>query len=181
MEQRILQYRKQIDEWLTEMEQNVQTLSQHGEYSTQAVQRQTHTQKTDTEKTDTEKTDTEKTDIKKTDIKKTDTEEQTMQEMVQDKLKEHLVQVGFFQHERLIHLIVTVTFALLEMLAIVLSVISDSLFTLLLPIVILILLIPYIRHYYILENEVQKMYGQYDRMRRLQQTAAGSKIEKPER
>ena len=66
-------------------------------------------------------------------------------------------------------------------LAIVLSVISDSLFTLLLPIVILILLIPYIRHYYILENEVQKMYGQYDRMRRLQQTAAGSKIEKPER
>ena len=105
MEQRILQYRKQIDEWLTEMEQNVQTLSQHGEYSTQAVQRQTHTQKTDTEKTD---------------IKKTDTEEQTMQEMVQDKLKEHLVQVGFFQHERLIHLIVTVTFALLEMLAIVL-------------------------------------------------------------
>ena len=181
MEQRILQYRKQIDEWLTEMEQNVQTLSQHGEYSTQAVQRQTHTQKTDTEKTDIKKTDTEKTDIKKTDIKKTDTEEQTMQEMVQDKLKEHLVQVGFFQHERLIHLIVTVTFALLEMLAIVLSVISDSLFTLLLPIVILILLIPYIRHYYILENEVQKMYGQYDRMRRLQQTAAGSKIEKPER
>ena len=161
MEQRILQYRKQIDEWLTEMEQNVQTLSQHGEYSTQAVQRQTHTQKTD--------------------IKKTDTEEQTMQEMVQDKLKEHLVQVGFFQHERLIHLIVTVTFALLEMLAIVLSVISNSLFTLLLPIVILILLIPYIRHYYILENEVQKMYGQYDRMRRLQQTAAGSKIEKSER
>ena len=157
MEQRILQYRKQIDEWLTEMEQNVQTLSQHGEYSTQAVQRQTHTQKTDTEKTD---------------IKKTDTEEQTMQEMVQDKLKEHLVQVGFFQHERLIHLIVTVTFALLEMLAIVLSVISDSLFTLLLPVVILILLIPYIRHYYILENEVQKMYGQYDRMRRLQQKAA---------
>ena len=106
--------------------------------------------------------------------------EQITQKLIQDKLEEHLVQVGFFQHERLIHLIVTVTFALLEMLAIVLSVISDSLFTLLLPIVILILLIPYIRHYYILENKVQKMYVQYDRMRRLQQTAAGSKIEKPE-
>ncbi len=176
MEQRILQYRKQIDEWLTEMEQNVQTLSQHGEYATQAIQRQS-----DTQKTNIEKNDIEKNDIEKNDIEKTDTEEQTIQEMVQDKLKEHLVQVGFFQHERLIHLIVTVTFALLEMLAIVLNVISDSLFTLLLPIVILILLIPYIRHYYILENEVQKMYVQYDRMRRLQQTAAGSKIEKPER
>ena len=57
--------------------------------------------------------------------------------------KEHLVQISLFQHERLVHLIVTVTFALLEMLAI-------------------FLLIPYVRHYYILENEVQKMYGQYD-------------------
>ena len=166
MEQRILQYRKQIDEWLQTMEQRAQTLSQHGEYATQAIQRQS---------------DTQKTNIEKNDIEKTDTEEQTIQEMVQDKLKEHLVQVGFFQHERLIHLIVTVTFALLEMLAIVLSVISDSFFTLVLPVVILILLVPYIRHYYILENEVQKMYVQYDRMRRLQQTAGGSKIEKPER
>ena len=140
MEQRILQYRKQIDEWLAEMEQSIKTQSQEGGNA-----------------------------------------EQITQKLIQDKLEEHLVQVGFFQHDRLIHLIVTVTFALLEMLAIVLSVISDSLFTLLLPVVILILLIPYIRHYYILENEVQKMYVQYDRMRRLQQTAAGSKIEKPER
>lgn len=140
MEQRILQYRKQIDEWLAEMEQSIKTQSQEGGNA-----------------------------------------EQITQKLIQDKLEEHLVQVGFFQHERLIHLIVTVTFALLEMLAIVLSVISDSLFTLLLPVVILILLIPYIRHYYILENEVQKMYVQYDRMRSLQQTAAGSKIEKPDR
>jgi len=154
MEQRILQYRKQIDEWLAEMEQSVQAQSRddgNGESVTQAQSQEGGNA------------------------------EQVTQELVRDKLKEHLVQVGFFQHERLIHLIVTVTFALLEMLAIVLSVISDSLFTLLLPIVILILLIPYIRHYYILENEVQKMYVQYDRMQRLQQTAAGSKIEKPER
>lgn len=122
MEQRILQYRKQIDEWLAKMEQSVQ---------------------------DSGSTD------------------QVTQGLIRDKLEEHLVQVGFFQHERLIHLIVTVTFALLELLAIVLSVISDSLFTLLLPVVILILLVPYIRHYYILENEVQKMYVQYDRMLRL--------------
>lgn len=148
MEQRILQYRKQIDEWLEEVEQSVQAQSRddgNGESVTQAQ------------------------------AQEGGNAEQITQELVRDKLEEHLVQVGFFQHERLIHLIVTVTFALLEMLAIVLSVISDSLFTLLLPIVILILLIPYIRHYYILENEVQKMYVQYDRMRRLQQTAAGSR------
>ena len=28
----------------------------------------------------------------------------------------------------------------------------------------LVLLIPYIRHYYLLENEVQAMYNQYDEM-----------------
>ncbi|HAN01410.1 MAG TPA: hypothetical protein DCP93_02520 [Lachnospiraceae bacterium] len=100
----------------------------------------------------------------------TRTEEQDANErerIVRDKLKEHLTQISFFQHERLIHLIVTVTFALLEMLAILLSVIADSLFSILLPVVILILLVPYIRHYYILENEVQKMYVQYDRMLRI--------------
>ncbi|MCM1326764.1 MAG: hypothetical protein NC094_06915 [Bacteroidales bacterium] len=76
----------------------------------------------------------------------------------------HLVQIGFFQHERLIHLIVTVTFALLEMMSMCMTLISFSPFLGLLTILLLVLLIPYIRHYYILENEVQKMYGQYDRM-----------------
>ena len=147
MEQRILQDRKQIDEWLAEMEQSVQVQSREGGREVRVIQTQSEAQNADSA-------------------------EQITQELIRDKLEEHLVQVGFFQHERLIHLIVTVTFALLEMLAIVLSVISDSLFTLLLPVVILILLVPYIRHYYILENEVQKMYGQYDRMRRLQQKAA---------
>ena len=142
MEQRILQYRKQIDEWLTEMEQSVQVHSQDDSSTAQVIQTQSEAQKADNA-------------------------EQITQELIRDKLEGHLVQVGFFQHERLIHLIVTVTFALLEMLAIVLSVISDSLFTLLLPVVILILLVPYIRHYYILENEVQKMYVQYDRMQSL--------------
>ena len=79
-------------------------------------------------------------------------------------IREHLIQVSFFQHERLIHLIVTVTFALLEMIVIALTTVSFSIGIGLLAIALLVLLIPYIRHYYILENEVQKMYGQYDRM-----------------
>ena len=78
--------------------------------------------------------------------------------------KEHLIQLSFFQHERLVHLIVTITFALLEMLAMVMCVVAFSPGVMVLAIVILILLIPYIRHYYILENQVQKMYVQYDKM-----------------
>ena len=79
-------------------------------------------------------------------------------------IREHLIQISFFQHERLIHLIVTITFAILEMIAIGLTVLSFTLWIGLLAIALLILLVPYIRHYYILENEVQKMYWQYDKM-----------------
>lgn len=76
--------------------------------------------------------------------------------------KEHLTQLGFFQHERLIHLVVTVVFALLEVMSIIIMLLSGEVFSVILPIAVLVLLIPYIRHYYILENEVQKMYRQYD-------------------
>lgn len=79
-------------------------------------------------------------------------------------MEEHLTQIAFFQHERLIHLIVTVTFALLEMIAIALAVTVFSPGIGLLAIALLVLLIPYVRHYYILENEVQKMYVQYDKL-----------------
>ena len=79
-------------------------------------------------------------------------------------IKEHLIQISFFQHERLIHLIVTITFAVLEVIVIGLCVVSFTLGVGLLAIALLILLVPYIRHYYILENEVQKMYWQYDQM-----------------
>ena len=71
--------------------------------------------------------------------------------------QEHITQVAFFQHERLVHLIVTVTFAVLELLTL-------SFPLLILALLILVLLIPYIKHYYLLENEVQKMYVQYDRI-----------------
>ncbi len=73
-----------------------------------------------------------------------------------------LIQIGFFQQERLIHLIVTATFALLLLISTLASVISQELVYLLLSALFLVLLIPYIRHYYILENGVQRLYLYYD-------------------
>lgn len=84
--------------------------------------------------------------------------------------QEHITQVAFFQHERLVHLIVTVTFAVLELLTVCAYVIVGALDStlsfplLILALLIIVLLIPYIKHYYLLENEVQKMYVQYDRI-----------------
>ncbi len=74
----------------------------------------------------------------------------------------HLVQISFFQHERLIHLIVTVLFALIEFIVAALTFTAFSPAVFVLCILVLALLIPYVGHYYLLENEVQKLYAQYD-------------------
>ncbi len=77
-------------------------------------------------------------------------------------LEEHLTQIAFFQHERLIHLIVTVTFAVLTMLSACFLLLTQEIALCFLTLLFLVLLIPYITHYYTLENEVQRMYAQYD-------------------
>lgn len=79
-------------------------------------------------------------------------------------IKEHLIQIGFFQHERLIHWLVTMLFALLTFMAVGVYLITGAVYVLALIGILLVLLIPYIMHYYLLENETQKMYDQYDRM-----------------
>lgn len=76
----------------------------------------------------------------------------------------HLVQIGFFMHERLIHLIVTVLFAVLTVGTCIAFIATDNISLLILAAAFMVLLIPYIRHYYLLENSVQYMYEQYDRM-----------------
>ena len=84
----------------------------------------------------------------------------------EDEVGKHLVQIGFFMHERLVHLIVTVLFAVLSVGTALFFVAQPSVPILLLFGALLILLIPYIMHYYLLENGVQKMYTQYDELLR---------------
>jgi len=80
-------------------------------------------------------------------------------------LKENLlVQIGFFQHERIIHLIVTVTFAISTVISLMCVIISQSIIMSVFLILLLALLIPYIRHNYILEKGVQKLYEYYDKL-----------------
>lgn len=77
--------------------------------------------------------------------------------------KELLLQIHFFQHERLVHLIVTVTFALLLMITFGVFMITETISILALSGLLLVLLVPYISHYYLLENGVQKLYTVYDK------------------
>ena len=79
-------------------------------------------------------------------------------------MEEHLTQIGFFQHERLIHLLVTILFAILTFICVAAYIISGAIYVLALIGILLVLLVPYIMHYYLLENGVQKMYNQYDKL-----------------
>ena len=76
--------------------------------------------------------------------------------------KDLMIQIAFFQHERFIHLIVTVTFAILALMGILASLFYPQIPLLILTLLFIVLLVPYVRHYYILENGVQELYKRYD-------------------
>lgn len=80
-------------------------------------------------------------------------------------ISDHLIKIGFFQHERMIHLIVTVTSVILNLLAFFLGFISNSIVVIIFGYMVMCFTIPYIYHYFLLENGVQKMYRQYDKMK----------------
>jgi len=63
----------------------------------------------------------------------------------------HTEKLHQFQHERFIHLLVTVLFALATVMTFIAVAVFET-----------VALIPYIKHYFFLENTVQKLYKDYD-------------------
>ena len=87
-----------------------------------------------------------------------------MTEQERSELKTQLLtQIQFFQHERLIHLIVTHLFAVITIVTLAAMIAFKTLPLLLLMVLEIGLLFPYIIHYYHLENGTQKLYTFYDR------------------
>ncbi len=80
-----------------------------------------------------------------------------------DVIENHLIKISFFQHERLIHLLVTLFYTLVFIIFTVLCFIHYIFFIIIL--ILVIFLICYVIHYFHLENGVQYLYKQYDRMR----------------
>ena len=75
--------------------------------------------------------------------------------------KEVLTAIAFFQHERFVHLLVTV-FVGISCILFLLGTLQFGIIGLfLLFLITLLLFIPYIFHYYYLENGVQKLYDLY--------------------
>lgn len=85
-------------------------------------------------------------------------------EKVREVLAEFEIKISYFQHERLIHLIVTVLFAILEVISIAIILTNPSVSALILSGLFLVLVVPYVMHYYFLENSVQHMYKMRDQI-----------------
>lgn len=77
------------------------------------------------------------------------------------------VRIGFFSHERLIHLLVTLGFAVFFLISLFMSLTVGGVGLYILTVLFLVLLVPYIKHYYFLENSVQKMYLIYNQLEQL--------------
>jgi hypothetical protein len=77
-----------------------------------------------------------------------------------------LFHIQFMQHERLIHLLVTMLFAILLMFGFIVMLISFSWIMVGFVVIIFAVEIFYIFHYYKLENGIQKMYRVYDEVSR---------------
>ena len=73
--------------------------------------------------------------------------------------------ISFYQHERLVHLIVTVFVGICAVLFFLAALMLEEVSLLLIFLILLILFIPYIFHYYFLENSIQKLYLYYDKIK----------------
>lgn len=83
-------------------------------------------------------------------------------------LAEHMDKIAFMQHERIVHFLVTMMFAVILAVFMVGMLLTDNMMLLVIVTIITVLLAFYIKHYYFLENTVQKMYKVYDRILKMQ-------------
>lgn len=94
---------------------------------------------------------------------------------------ELLAKIGFYQHERIVHLIVTMTVAVLSVMSICVTFVAETVTVphMVLIALFLILVAPYIVYYFTLENAVQDIYQYYDRVREKAGASAERRGEKP--
>ncbi len=82
-----------------------------------------------------------------------------------DELNDMLVHIKFYQHERLIHLLVTIFVGLGTIMFFGIAINDKSIEFILVGVITLILFAFYIVHYYFLENSVQELYDLYDSLK----------------
>lgn len=77
-------------------------------------------------------------------------------------IDKHLIKIGFFQHERMIHLLVTLFYVIMFLIFSALGFVHYIFFSI--SFILLVFSLCYIVHYFHLENGVQYLYKQYEDM-----------------
>lgn len=90
-------------------------------------------------------------------------------------MAEHKDKIAFMQHERLVHFLVTMMFAVILVIFVGVHLVTENILVSLLVVIITVLLGFYIKHYYFLENTVQEMYRIYDEINAKKNTLSVSK------
>ena len=75
--------------------------------------------------------------------------------------------IGFFQHERLVHELVMILFAILTVGGILFLIVVPEISVVALDVLFFALLVPYVKHYYGLENGVQRLYDANEKLEKL--------------
>ena len=81
-----------------------------------------------------------------------------------DFIDKHLQKIEFFQAERVVHLLVTLATLIVEIMAFTIGAALSNIYCIIIGFLIMCFLIPYVLHYFFLENSMWKMYEQYDEM-----------------
>ena len=85
------------------------------------------------------------------------------EKITKEEINNVITKIMFFQHERLIHLIVTLFFSLFAIVFMILGTLSY--YFLIIFAILLVFVIFYIYHYYFLEKKVQYLYTVYDKLK----------------
>ena len=75
-------------------------------------------------------------------------------------LQYHYIKIKNYQHERLVHLIITITFAFITLFSLYFA--RNDIAYFMITLISFVMLICYIMYYYYLENTIQKLYKYYD-------------------
>ena len=91
-------------------------------------------------------------------------------------LAEHMDKIAFMQHERIVHFLVTMMFAIILTIFVCVILFVQNFAVMMLVVIMVVLIAFYIKHYYFLENTVQKMYKVYDEMLELKEKLSENKL-----
>ena len=89
-------------------------------------------------------------------------EQEEKKDYSKKEIQDLLTWISFFQHERFIHLIVTFFTGIGTILFLLGALVLENIPLLILFLITFCLFVPYIFHYYFLENGVQSLYNIYE-------------------